>query len=112
MRFLPLWLAQIIGDSEFEATVDRIARFIEEPVWSRVSAAGLTMNSFELRGYVRARSALLVQQHVVAEAGQQGSEKKYFLRLSQAVGDAVIQRTMARIACLNADQQQPVRIAA
>ncbi len=98
MTLIPSWLSQLIGDAQFDATVERIARFAEESTWKRVNVTGQTLEPFALRGYLRARSLLIVRQQVAAELGSKPVSDKYRQRLIAAVGEMLIQLMTQRLA--------------
>ncbi len=111
MKLIPSWLSQLIGDAQFDATVERIARFAEESAWQRVQVTGSTLEPFALRGYLRARSALIIRQQVAAEIGSKSVSAKYRQRLTEAVGELLIRMMTHRLAVARVTTT-PVRRAA
>ncbi len=109
MKFIPLWLAQIIGDSHFQATVDRIVHVIEDRVWEKVAHVRDEMGLFEAKGYLRARAAVLVSQQV-QHVCRDGNSPRDQQRLTQAVHAQLNQRLIGKL--IVASRHRAVRQAA
>lgn len=90
MRFLPQWIASAIGDAKFDQTVDRVVRLLEPKALRAVAVHSPGMSAFEARGYIRARSAILVSHQVSAEISA-GVASKHRRRLTEAVRERLIQ---------------------
>lgn len=84
MRFLPKWVAGIVGDKKFDQTVDRMVRTLEPTALQAVARHSPGMSSFEARGYIRARASLMVTRQVNAEI-HAGVAEKHRQRLTAAV---------------------------
>ena len=97
MRFLPQWLAQLIGDAQFEATVERIVGRIENPLWNKIISGEHVMSSFEARGYVRARSMVLVSDQIAREIPA-STPDKHINRLRVAVLEQLMSKMTQRLA--------------
>lgn len=90
MRFLPQWLASVFGDAKFDQTVDRVVRLLEPAALKAVAVHSPGMSSFEARGYIRARSSMMVSRQVSAEISA-GVANKHRRRLTEAVRERLIQ---------------------
>ena len=97
MRFLPQWLAQIIGDAQFDAAVDRIAGRIETPLWNRIVSNDNAMSNFEARGYIRARSMILVSEQIARDTPPSTPER-HLKRLKSAVMNRLMDNMTSRLA--------------
>ena len=90
MRFLPPWVARIVGDAKFDHTVDRVVRLLEPRALKAITVHSPGMSSFEARGYIRARSAIMVSRQVSAEISA-GVASKHRRRLTESVREQLIQ---------------------
>ena len=97
MRFLPQWLAQIIGDAQFDAAVERITGRVETPLWNKVIANDHAMSTFEVRGYIRARSMVLVSEQIARDTSPSTPEK-HLNRLRNAVLNQLMDNMTNRLA--------------
>lgn len=95
MGFIPPWLSQLIGDSQFNACVERIIRDIEEDVWNRVAKLAPGMSHAEARGYVRARSTMAINHRLDIETSA-AKYPKYRTRLFERVQEKVIANMIVR----------------
>ncbi len=104
MKFRPLWLAQIIGDSKFDAAVERIVGRIETPLWDRIVDGHAVMSAFEARGYIRARSMILVADQLAREVSPQ-TPSSHIQRLRQNVLETLTSRMVRRLAAWETPQR-------
>ena len=108
MRFLPAWLARIIGDGNFDKTVGRIVQMVEPNALQAIAVHSPGMSSFEARGYIRARSALLISNQVSAEI-RAGVAPQHRTRLIEAAREQLTQVLLPQIPQLRPAEVQPLR---
>ncbi len=96
MGFIPLWLSQLIGDSQFDACVERVINDIEDIVWNRIADLAHDMSENEARGYIRARSSVVINNRLDVEPRVKG-HPGYRRRLFQAVQEKITVAMNARI---------------
>lgn len=114
MGFIPPWLSQLIGDSQFDACVERITRDIEDIAWNRTHQLVVGMSTAEARGYIRARTVLLINQRIGQESAATYSPQ-YRNRLVSSVQDQLTDAMFARIhnsSGLTTVRDEPLRRAA
>ena len=111
MGFLPEWLARMVGDTKFDQTVERIVRLLEPGALKAVAVHSPGMSSFEARGYIRARSALMVSQQVAAEI-HAGVGARHRRRLTEAVREQLTQILLPQLDATPATVAIPFRRAA
>ena len=97
MKFLPQWLAQIIGDAQFDAAVERIVGRVENPLWNRIISSEEAMSTFEARGYIRARSMVLVSEQIARDIPATTPDKQVH-RLRNAVLEQLMNIMTTRLA--------------
>ncbi|MEM7315797.1 MAG: hypothetical protein AAF497_21890 [Planctomycetota bacterium] len=95
MGFIPPWLSQLIGDSQFNACVERNIRDIEDNVWNQVAELLPTMSQDEARGYIRARSTMVINQRLDVEP-HAVKYPRYRARLFDSIQDKIIVAMNAR----------------
>ena len=104
MGFLPQCVARLIGDSGFTKAVERIVSHVEPQAFASLAPHSQGMSAFEARGYIRARSMMLVSKKVDEEI-QSGIAAKHRQRLIAAVREGLIQALLPRLM----QKAQPVR---
>ena len=97
MKFLPAWLSQLIGDAQFDATVDRVVHFAETHAWDRIAATAPALTTHAQRGYVRARTLGVVRDQVSVELRSKTVSQRYRNRLTAEVGQRLMARLLNRI---------------
>ncbi|HEY6565260.1 MAG TPA: hypothetical protein VIY86_12225 [Pirellulaceae bacterium] len=77
----------------------QLASRCEEPAWSLVEPRAGWLSAAELRGYVRARTRLLVEEAVAALSPVRRNDSA-MATLVELVGDELLRRVQVRVAML------------
>ena len=93
------WIARVSRQRQLlDELANRVTARCEPAVWTRVYPAAATMDPAQARGYIRARSALIVARETqIATAGlpQLGDSARQQLKI--AVAQRVVHKTLGEV---------------
>lgn len=88
--FRPFWI-----ESRLLSVVDRVAARVQNSVWQRVRDRVSGMGVHEARGYIRARSALVIEREMAIVAAEEPTLKPaQLLEVAHAVRHRVVRRLL------------------
>jgi hypothetical protein len=101
------WIAGLCNRSRTDQLLDRVAARSQPVAWSRVYPRVLGMDPHQARGYIRARSALVIHREMqIATSGQKRLSPLLEQRILTMASERVVRRTLSEIA-----RQRPNRLA-
>lgn len=104
---LTRWIDSLLGHQRMvEDLVYRIAARCEPAVWARISATAFSMDPAQARGYIRARSTLIVNREVsIATSAVSEVTPSMIERIKHGVADELVRVLAGRIA-----KQHPAKL--
>lgn len=92
------WLGKLRGDNRLELAADVVAVRSRNAVWLRVRDRLATLGLNEARGYIRARSAIIVHDHADHVIREQHLVKEsQRARLIEAATESVIRQICSQV---------------